>query len=157
MRKSEPSRMLMPINEEERKRVHLALGDSLITSRIRQINLKVIHLACGFLVGVLSILLIWNTSGIGRQSAVVLTIFNFFFVITTFALDGSLLIKLSMLLVGNVTFLMLNRILSYFLDSAVGAQSSILTVFLSSLVNLVWIVSFWSLSLTILSKSKKSK
>lgn len=146
----------MLINEQERNRAHLALGDSLITSRIRQINLKVVHLACGFLVGVLSILLIWNTSGIGRQSAVVLTIFNFFFVITTFALDGSLVIKLSMLLVGNVTFLMLNRVLSFFLDP-VGAESSALTVFLSSLVNLVWIVSFWSLSLTILSKSRKSK
>jgi hypothetical protein len=90
-----------------------------------------------------------------RESAAALTIFNFFFVVTTFALDGNLIIKLSMLLVGNAIFLMLNRTLSYFLDSAVESDSTALNVLLSSLVNLVCMVSFWSISLTVLAKFKK--
>ncbi len=121
-----------------------------------RINFKVLHLACGFIMATFAILLIWSLSFVARQSAIVLTIFNIFFVVTTFALEGSLAIKSSMLLVGNGIFLLLNYALSYLLSWGLGATYGSVNIFLSSLINLVFVVSFWSVSLTVLAKSIKS-
>ncbi len=121
-----------------------------------RINLKALHLACGFIMATLAILLISSLSVVAGQSAIVLAIFNFFFVVTTFALEGSLVVKSSMLLAGNGIFLLLNHALSYLLSGGQSALYASVDIFLSSLINLVFIVSFWSVSLTILAKSRKS-
>jgi len=108
-------------------------------------------------VGIGAVLFLRGEFKLDTESLVIVTVFNLFFVITTFALDGSLAVKLLMLLVGDAVFLILNGGMSYVFGLAGNSmgQDSI-NVLLNSLVGLIWMVSFWSVSLSVLSKSRPS-
>jgi len=65
-----------------------------------------------------------------------------------------------MLLIGDIIGLFWNHLFSLFAYAVVyqfGEIFNPLYVILSPLMNLVWIVSFWSLSLTVLTSSRKEK
>jgi hypothetical protein len=86
--------------------------------------------------------------------------FNFFFVSLTFPLNGTLQRKIGMLLIGNVICLFWTHLFSLFaatVCSRFGGLYNALFIILNPFLNLVWIVSFWSLSLTVLTNSKKRK
>jgi len=63
-----------------------------------------------------------------------------------------------MLLAGNIIGLLWNYLFSMFVVTVVnyfGRFFDIVYIILNPFVNLVWIVSFWSISLTVLANSKK--
>ncbi len=92
------------------------------------------------------------------QSTATLVIFNILFVSLFFQLNGTLNLKLSLLAVGNFTGLCWNFIFNslniagtLIYGETFGRLCLIFFPFLSSL----WIVSFWSLSLTLFHHDKR--
>jgi len=84
-----------------------------------------------------------------------LLVFNTFFVCMLFPLEGSLKRKMTVLFVGNLACFAWNTLFSMFTGAAivyVGEGFKALVAFLNSLLNLLWIVSFWSISLAFLRK-----
>jgi hypothetical protein len=83
--------------------------------------------------------------------------FNFFFVSLTFPLNGTLQRKVCMLLIGNIIGYFWNHIFSLFANAACsyfGEFCNALFIILNPFLNLFWIVSFWSMSLTLLTTPK---
>jgi len=127
---------------------------------MRENEWSIKHLIFGFFVGALASYMLLFSSYISDESACMLAIFNFLFVSLTFPLNGALTRKLSLLLTGNVIGLLWNHLFSLFLYALVyrfGEIFNTLYIILSPLVNLIWIVSFWSVGLTILVNSETEK
>ena len=118
------------------------------------------HLIFGFFIGAIASYAILSSPHISNESAWMLTIFNFFFISLTFPLNGALTRKLCMLLIGDVIGLLWNYLFSLLAYTVVyhfGEFFNTLYIILSPFLNLVWIVSFWSISLTALANSKNRK
>lgn len=97
---------------------------------------------------------------INLESTFMLLIFNLLFVSLTFPLKGTFTRKMFLLFMGNVVGLFWNYLFCMFAFSGVnlfGEFFNALCLILSPFVNLVWIVSFWSLSLTALVDSESGK
>jgi len=121
---------------------------------------RIDHLLFGFLIiAVISYVLLFS-SIINSESVYMLVIFNLLFVSLTFPLDGTLTRKISILLIGNAVGLFWNYLFSLFAYTVAyygGGFFNTLYIILSPFVNLIWIVSFWSISLTALTNSKDEK
>ncbi len=116
------------------------------------------HLIFGISAGAIASCLLFYFANINSESTVVLTVFNFLFVSLIFPLTGTLKRKLCMLAVGNFIGLVWNHIFFLFVTVAVsnfGDLFEVLYLILNPFLNLIWIVSFWSLSLTFLNTSKR--
>lgn len=121
---------------------------------------KVNHLIFGFSVGAIASYMLLSSSFVSSESVYMLIIFNFLFVSLTFPLDGTLTRKLSMLLIGNIIGLFWNYLFSLFAYTVayyLGDFFNTVYIILSPFVNFIWIVSFWSISLTALANSKDKK
>jgi hypothetical protein len=95
---------------------------------------------------------------VNKESALMLAVFDMLFVSLTFPLDGKLVYKASLLLIGNILgsfwnylFLLFSSFGTYYFGNLFTALCTILSPF----ANLVWIVTFWSMSLALLAGSKK--
>jgi hypothetical protein len=91
------------------------------------------------------------------KSAITLVIFSVLFASLTFPLNGSALRKVALLTIGNILGLFWNIIFHYF--SWVGFVSfgvafNVFYTLVFPLLNLMWIVPFWSLSITFLPNLK---
>jgi len=94
---------------------------------------------------------------INIESTVTLLIFNLLFLSLTLQLNGSLNRKLGMLALGNIIGLFWNFALYFFSITGVMFFGEIFNVFYAvfyPLLNFMWIVSFWSLSLSVLPNPK---
>jgi len=94
------------------------------------------------------------------QLVSMIIVFNILFVFLTFPLSGTLKRKLLLLLLGNIIGFSWNylfSLLAYTTANYFGQFSNTLYIILSPFVNLVWIVSFWSFSLTAIANSKHTK
>lgn len=94
---------------------------------------------------------------INIESTVTLLIFNLLFFSLTFQLNGALNRKLGMLALGNIIGLFWNFLLYFFAIAGVMFFGEIFNVFYAvfyPLLNFMWIVSFWSLSLSVLPNPK---
>ena len=83
--------------------------------------------------------------------------FNFLFVSLTFPLNGTLVKKVLLLIIGNFACLLWNYLISLFSYVVVynyGEFFNTLHIILTPLLNLVLIVSFWSVSLTVLASDR---
>jgi hypothetical protein len=111
-------------------------------------NWHVKHLAFGmFVTAVLScIFLLFQYLSI--EDTVVLTAFNVVFVSMTFTLNGSLAVKATMLLGCEVVGSLWIRIFSLLASRNEGIAGAFL--FLSPFVNLGWVITFYSVTLTVL-------
>ncbi|MFZ0965293.1 MAG: hypothetical protein WAN82_01530 [Candidatus Bathyarchaeia archaeon] len=121
---------------------------------------RIDHLIFGFSIGAIASYMLLSSSFVSSESVYMLIIFNFLFVSLTFPLDGTLTRKISMLLIGNIIGLFWNYLFSLFAYTVayyLGEFFNTLYIILSPLVNLIWIVSFWSISLTALANSKDKK
>ncbi len=121
---------------------------------------KINHLIFGFFAGAIASYVLLSSPYTSNESAYMLIIFNFLFVSLTFPLNGTLKKKSFMLLVGNAIGLLWNYLFSLFAYSVAyqfGEFFNTLYIVLSPFLNLVWIVSFWSISLTALTNSKNRK
>lgn len=94
---------------------------------------------------------------INSESAFMLIIFDFLFVSLVFQLDGTFAKKTMLLLAGNVIGLIWNSIFCSFAHVAtcyLGDFFNLLYIIFNPLLNFVWVVSFWSISLSVLARSK---
>jgi hypothetical protein len=97
---------------------------------------------------------------INLETAILLLIFNFLFISLTFQLNGTLARKLGLLAVGNAlgllcnfTFVSLGVVGSAYFGQVFSAFYAICY----PIGNTLWVVAFWSLSLTALPKHANSK
>jgi len=121
---------------------------------------RIDHLLFGFSIGAIASYMLLSSSFVINESVYMLIIFNFLFVSLTFPLDGTLTRKIFMLLIGNIIGLFWNylfSLLAYTVAYYLGESFNTLYIILSPFVNLIWIVSFWSISLTVLTNSKDKK
>lgn len=96
-----------------------------------------------------------------NESALIsITVFNFLFIFLLFPLKGPLFRKICLLVAGNIVGLVW-----HFINASFGAASAfylgadafkIITVVIGPVIDLVWIVSVWSLSLSMLASAKRS-
>jgi hypothetical protein len=121
-------------------------------------NWRTAHLVIGILAGTLASCSVLSLSYVNYQSALMIVIFNFLFVTINFTLKGTLAAKVLMLFLGNAVGLAWNYMFSLLAQVAVaqfGQFFNTLYMLANPFANLVWIVSFWSLSLTTLASSNK--
>jgi len=119
-----------------------------------------LHLIFGFLTAAVISCLMWVLPNAILESVPMIIVFNFLFVSITFPLNGRLVEKLSLLMAGNFVGLLCNRILSLFAETTIeylGESCYAVYLILSPTANVIWIVSYWSISLTILSRRSKKK
>ncbi len=119
-------------------------------------NLK--HVISGILAATVTSYIFVSFPFVDNEIAPVMVIFDFFYVSLTFPLDGALGWKMLLFVVGNVIGILWNRFLSsvaQILTVSLGQSATTLHMALSPMLNLFWIISFWSVSLAIISNSKK--
>ena len=95
-----------------------------------------------------------------NESALIsISIFNFLFIFLLFPLEGSLFRKIYLLVAGNIVGLAWHFIKLSFGAASVfylGAGAfKILAVVIGPIIDLVWIVSVWSLGLSVLASAKR--
>lgn len=118
------------------------------------------HMIPGFSAGMIASSVFLFGSLTSLESAAMLTIFNFLFVFLIFPLRGNLTLKLLTLLMGNVIGLAWNGLFSFSANVIAVSMEPVfntLYLILSPFLNLIWIVSYWSICLTIFSGSKERK
>lgn len=95
-----------------------------------------------------------------NESALIsVTVFNFLFIFLLFPLEGSLFRKVYLLVAGNIVGLAWHFIRSSFGATSVfylGADAfKIITVVIGPIIDLIWIVSLWSLGLSVLASARR--
>lgn len=113
-----------------------------------------------FLLELIALCLIASYRFINLESAITLFIFNFLFASLTFQLNGTMPRKLGMLALGNVVGFFWNFLFYCFaLAGAMyfGKSFDAFYTVIYPLLNLMWIVPFWSLSLGVLPKMQTVK
>ncbi|NWF87010.1 hypothetical protein HXY32_04295 [Candidatus Bathyarchaeota archaeon] len=124
----------------------------------RTTNIQYSFLFCSMLCIALCLLL--SFVFINPESVLMLIVFNFLFASLMFPLKGSLARKTCLLLIGNVIDLFWNYLFFLFAFLGVnlfGEGFNGLYLILNPFANLVWIISFWSISLTALAESESRK
>lgn len=97
---------------------------------------------------------------INLESALVLFVFDFLFVSLAFQLAGTFTKKLGLLALSNIVGFFCNLVFHSFHIVGVEYFGDLFNGFFAisyPLLNMVWMVSFWSLSLAILPKPKNMK
>jgi hypothetical protein len=115
------------------------------------------RLVLGLFLGAIALCLITSFRFINIESTATLLTFNLLFLSLTFQLNGALNRKLGILALGNIVGLFWNFVLYYFAIAGVtffGESFNVFYAVFYPFLNFMWIVSFWSLSFTILPKPK---
>lgn len=108
----------------------------------------------------IALCLLLSLAFINPESASILIVFNLLFASLMFPLEGSFARKTCLLLIGNVVGLFWNYLFFLFAFLGVnlfGEGFNVLYLIFNPFANLVWIVSFWSISLTALAKSESRR
>lgn len=110
-----------------------------------------------FLLELVALCLIASFRFINLESTITLVIFNFLFASLTFQLNGAISRKLEILVIGNFIGLFWNLVFHYFALSGslyLGRSFDALYTIIYPILNLLWVVPFWSLSLSFLPKTQ---
>jgi len=94
---------------------------------------------------------------VNNESSWTLPAFNFLFVSLTFPLNGALVKKVFLLITGDFVCLLWNYLISLLAHTFVYSFGDIfntLYMIFTPLLNLFMIVSFWSVSLTVLARGR---
>ena len=94
------------------------------------------------------------------ESTATIVLINLFFIPLLTQLGGNLPVRASMLMIGNFTALTLNVLLFNFaksIDAFFGFPTSALLTIVYPILTLMWIVPFWSFTLSLLSKTSAGK
>ena len=113
------------------------------------------RLVTGLFLEAIVLCLLLSFSLINLATTIVLLIFNLFFLSITIHLNGTTNKKLGVLALGNITGLLWNLVLQYFDIAGAAFFGETFNIFFTiayPFLNFMWIVSFWSLSLTVLPK-----
>jgi len=93
------------------------------------------------------------------SALIAIILFNLLFVFLLFPLEGSLLRKVGLLFAGNFVGALWYLIRSAFQEASVLYLSidalKVIAVVVSPIIDFIWIVSLWSLSLSVLASAKK--
>lgn len=118
------------------------------------------HMSLGIGTATIMLLIYFSLNHVLNETALIsISVFNFLFVFLLFPLEGPLFRKVYLLVAGNIVGLVW-----YFIKSSFGAASvfylgadalKIMTVVIGPIIDLAWIVSVWSLSLSMLVSAKK--
>jgi len=94
-----------------------------------------------------------------ETAPVSIMVFNFFFIFLIFPLDGPLLRKVFLLLSGNIVGLAWYLVQSSFKAASVHyleiGAFEVIYVIVGPIIDLIWIVSFWSLGLSFLASIRR--
>jgi len=115
------------------------------------------HLIFGLAAGA-TIIIFSHFLRVAEEIVQALVVFNVFFVCMLFPLNGSLKRKLAVLALGNIICLIWNTMFSMLVGTvatSVWVGFNALLIMLSPLLNSLWVVSLWSISLTLLADSGK--
>jgi hypothetical protein len=126
----------------------------------QKLELRSSHIVLGFLVAAVLSCAILFSHYVGNESAFMLVAFNFLFVSLVFPLNGSLATKVLMLSTGNIIGVLWVFLFSMCVHGVAyyfGAVFNAFYLILGPFVNLVWIVTFYSLSLTVLASAKNRR
>ena len=118
------------------------------------------RLVLGLFLEAITLCLITSFRFINIESTVTLLIFNLLFLSITFQLNGSLNRKLGMLALGSIVGLFWNFVLHFFAITGItffGETFNVFHAVFYPFLNFMWIISFWSLSLAFLPKSKSTR
>jgi hypothetical protein len=121
-------------------------------------ELKMNHLIFGLLIGTIFSFLPLYFLELPDEAFFTLALFNILFASLIFPLNGTLTKKIFILVIGNIIGLVWNYLFYLFAYSAansLGSLFSIPYIILSPFINLVWIVTFWAMSLTFLAPSER--
>jgi hypothetical protein len=128
---------------------------------LKEKMVRIRRLILGFFAGIIvTYVIILSFYLVNSEAAFMLIVFDFLFVSLVFPLDGSFVKKIALLLIGNVIGLLWNSVFSSFSYVAAcyfGESLNVLYIILNPLLNLIWVVSFWSISLSVLASSKTVK
>ena len=95
------------------------------------------------------------------SALIAIILFNLLFVFLLFPLEGSLLRKVGLLFAGNFVGALWYLIRSAFQEASVFFLSidalKVIAVVVSPIIDFIWIVSLWSLSLSVLASAKKTR
>jgi hypothetical protein len=111
------------------------------------------------LLGVITFCLFASFCFINVESTITLLIFSFLFGTITSQLNGTVIRKIGLLAVGNILGLFWNLVFYQFASvgtSAFGEIFEIFYVMIFPFLNMLWIVSFWSLSMGYFSKVQEA-
>ena len=141
------------------------MGGSLLTGNRQSVeHLKVrpnyLHMSIGVGVAAIMLLIYFPLCRILNESALIsIAVFNFLFIFLLFPLEGQLFRKVYLLVAGNLVGLVWHFIKLSFRAASVfylGAGAfKIITVVVGPIIDLIWIVSVWSLSLSVLASAKR--
>lgn len=121
-----------------------------------------VHMAVGSVFAAVIILSHFQRVQILDISALVaISFFNLLFVFLLFPLEGTLLRKLALLFAGNIVGLLWYLIQLSLKEASMFFLSidafKIIAVVVSPIIDFIWIVSLWSLSLSVLASAKKTR
>lgn len=119
----------------------------------QKLGWRISHIVFGFCLGAIISYMLLYFHYLGTEAAFMLIVFNFLFVSLTFPLNGALTTKVLMLSLGNMIGLLWNYVFFLFfytLTDYFGEFFSTSYLILSPFANLIWIVTFYSLSLSFL-------
>jgi hypothetical protein len=115
------------------------------------------RLVTGLLLEAIGLCLILSFSFIDIAATAILSFFNLFFLSLTIHLNGTRNKKLIILSLGNIIGLLWNFVLHYLAIAGAtffGESFNFFYTVAYPFLNFMWIVSFWSLSLAVLTKPK---
>ncbi len=138
--------------ETSRTRVAKVFSHGSSTVDDQPLKWRASHMFLGFLIATFISYILLSTQS--SDVAFVLIAFNFFFVSLTFPLNGLLVAKVLLLALGNLIGLLWNYLFSLFAYGVayyVQGFFNVVWSLLGPLVNMMWIVTFYSVSLTFLS------
>ena len=145
-------------SETNKKQVSVGFSYEDVRTSISQIlDRRTTHLVLGFLIGAITSSLFLLSPSVRKEAAFMLAVFNVLFVPLIFPLAGKISGKVLILLMGNALGYIWNALLSLIVVTAVDSYGELANTFymiLSPVLNLIWIVPYWSISLTVLSKSR---
>ncbi len=119
------------------------------------------HVFVGLIVSLATLITCFELiSALDVAAFVSICFFNFLFVFLLFPLQGAISRKIMLLLAGNVVGIVWHFFIFYFenvfLTFTAGNLKIVFLVF-SPLANFMWIVSLWSISLSVIAKNKPRK
>lgn len=107
----------------------------------------------------IAVILVASFRFINLESTITLLMFNFLFASLIYQLNGSTSRKLSLLAVGNVVGLFWNLVFFCFSPAGTlifGKPFDAAYTIIYPILNLMWVVPFWSLSLGVLPKMQNA-
>jgi len=100
-----------------------------------------------------------SASYLSEETACIIALFNAIFAPLIFSLSANLTRKAFMLIIGNCIGVSWNYLFSLFISTGAyyfGDSFNILGIIINPFLNIIWIISFWSITLTFASPNQKT-